>query len=406
MQKIDNQICGPTNIRSENNNLKMIFALTLVHFTGDFYSSFITPLMPVFMENFGLTLTQVGIITGISRFLAFVVQPPIGYIADHYKTRIFILGGPFLVIILTSLMGIAPSFWMLILLVAFGSIGSSMFHPTVAGMISTYSGRNIGFSLSVFNMGGTLAFGIGPLFITWFVATYGLKLMPVTMILGLIVMVYLYVTVPVPECEGLKDFGLIGSIREVFGSVWKPIILIWLIMASRAFVSQSLLTYLPVHYTRQGYSLVSIGGVVSLFTIAGAFSGLIAGHLSDRIGFKPVFYGAHLLTTPAIFAMLNMPGNWLYLNSFITGAFALATLPLGVALAQKLAPKGKSMASSLMMGFALGTGGVMTPITGKLADMFSIAPVLNVIAMIPILTMALIFLLPKETPACDLDGNP
>ena len=395
MRKNISNTCGPIT-RTENHNLKMIFALTLVHFTGDFYSSFITPLMPVFMENFGLTLTQVGVITGISRFLSFVVQPPIGYIADHYKTRIFILGGPFLVIILTSLMGIAPSFWMLILLVAVGSIGSSMFHPTVAGMISTYSGPNIGFSLSVFNMGGTLAFGVGPLFITWFVASYGLKSMPVTMILGLIVMIYLYVTVPAPECEGLKEFGLFGSIREVFGSVWKPIILIWLIMASRAFVSQSLLTYLPVHYARQGYSLVSIGGVVSLFTIAGAFSGLAAGHLSDRVGFKPVFYGAHLLTTPAIYVMLNVPGNWLYLNSFITGAFALATLPLGVAMAQKLAPKGKSMASSLMMGFALGTGGVLTPITGKLADMFSIAPVLNVIAIIPVLTMGLIYLLPEE----------
>jgi len=139
--------------------------------------------------------------------------------------------------------------------------------------------------------------------------------------------------------------------------------------------------------------------VVSLFTIAGAFSGLIAGHLSDRIGFKPGFYGAHLLTTPAIYVMLNVPGNWLYLNTFITGAFALATLPLGVALAQKLAPKGKSMASSLMMGFAIGTGGVMTPITGKLADMFSIAPVLNVIAILPVLTIALIYLLPKETAA-------
>ena len=384
-------------IRSENHNLKMIFALTLVHFTGDFYSSFINPLMPVFVDHFSLTLTQVGIITGISRFLAFVVQPPVGYIADHYRTRLFILGGPFLVITMISMVGVAPTFWVLVMLVSVGSIGSSMFHPTVAGMISTYSGRNIGFSISVFNMGGTLAFGVGPMFIAWFVATYGLESTPITMILGLMVMVYLYFTVPVPECEGLKDFGLIGSIREVFGTVWKPIILIWLIMASRAFVSQSLLTYLPVHYARQGHSLISIGAVVSLFTIAGAFSGLIAGYLSDRIGFKPVFYWAHLMTTPAIYVMLNVPGNWLYLNTFITGAFALATLPLGVAMAQKLAPKGKSMASSLMMGFALGTGGVMTPITGKLADMFSIAPVLNVIAILPVLTMVLIYLLPKET---------
>lgn len=380
----------------DKTDYKMIFALTLVHFTGDFYSSFINPLIPVFVDHFALTLTEVGFLIGISRFLSFVVQPPVGYLADHYKTRIFILGGPFLVITMISLVGIAPTFFALVIIVGVGSIGSSMFHPTVAGMIASYSGRNTGFSISVFNMGGTLAFGLGPLFITWYVETYGLSSTPATMILGLMVMIYLYFIVPVPECEGLKDFGLIGSIKEVFGSVWKPIVVIWLIMTSRAFVSQSLLTYLPVHYSRNGYSLVSIGVVIALFTIAGAISGLIAGHLSDRFGFKPVFYGAHLLTTPAVFMMLNMPGNWLYLNAFITGAFALATLPLGVALAQKLAPKGKSMASSLMMGLALGMGGVMTPITGKLADMFSIQPVLNFVAVVPVLAMGLIYLLPSE----------
>ncbi len=384
------------NKQLDKTDYKMIFALTLVHFTGDFYSSFINPLIPVFVSHFSLTLTEVGFLVGISRFLSFVVQPPVGYLADHYKTRIFILGGPFLVITMISLVGIAPTFFALAIMVAVGSIGSSMFHPTVAGMISRYSGRNTGFSISLFNMGGTLAFGVGPLFITWYVETYGLRSTPATMVLGLIAMIYLYFIVPLPECEGLKDFGLIGSIKEVFGAVWKPIVVIWLIMTSRAFVSQSLLTYLPVHYSRNGYSLVSIGVVIALFTIAGAISGLMAGHLSDRFGFKPVFYGAHFLTTPAVFIMLNMPGNWLYLNAFITGAFALATLPLGVALAQKLAPKGKSMASSLMMGLALGMGGVLTPITGKFADMFSIQPVLNFVAVVPVLAMGLIYLLPSE----------
>ena len=74
----------------------------------------------------------------------------------------------------------------------------------------------------------------------------------------------------------------------------------------------------------------------------------------------------------------------------------MATLPLGAAMAQELAPKGKSMVSSLMMGLAFGTGGLMTPLTGKLGDMFSIRPVLMVVAMVPLLTTALIGLLPGK----------
>ena len=66
-------------------NLKVIFALTLVHFTGDFYSAFTTPLFPVFMEKLNLSLAQIGFIAGLNRFLAFIVQPTVGYLADRYQ---------------------------------------------------------------------------------------------------------------------------------------------------------------------------------------------------------------------------------------------------------------------------------------------------------------------------------
>ena len=377
-------------------DIKVIFGLTLVHFIGDFYNSFINPLLPVFMGKFSLTLTQVGLIAGISRFLAFLVQPSVGYIADHYRTRIFVLGGPLLAIVFIPLVGIAPFFLVLILFISLGSIGSSMYHPTIAGMVSTYSGRHFGFSMSVFNMGGTLAFGVGPLFITYFVDSYGLGASPFTMILGLAVMALLFRIVPPPQGEGLGNLGFIGSIREVMGTVWKSIMLLCVVMVLRAFVGQSFMVFIPVLYAQEGYSLVSIGTVVSLFTVAGAISGLIAGHLSDRVGYKPIFYLAHGLTTPCLYLLLYVPGNWVYFSAFLAGFFALATLPLGVAMAQELAPKGRSMVSSLMMGLTFGLGGVMTPLTGKLGDIFSIRAVLAFLAIIPFMTTGLISLVPEK----------
>jgi FSR family fosmidomycin resistance protein-like MFS transporter len=379
-----------------NADIKVIFALTLVHFIGDFYNSFINPLLPVFVEKYSLTLTQVGLIAGISRLLAFLVQPSVGYLADRYRTRFFVLGGPLLTIIFIPLLGIAPCFLVLILFVSLGSIGSSMFHPTVAGMISAYSGRHFGFSMSVFNMGGTLAFGIGPLLITYLVGAYGLGASPLTMIFGLAVMSLLFRIVPLPQGEGLRDLGFIRSIKEVLGTVWESIILIWLVMVLRSFVSQSFIVFIPVLYAREGYSLVSIGAMVSLFTVAGAISGLLGGHLSDKVGYKPIFYCAHGLTTPCLYLLLYVPGNWVYFSVFLAGFFGMATLPLGVAMAQELAPKGRSMVSSLMMGLAFGLGGMMTPLTGRLADIFSIRGVLGFLAILPFLTTGLISLLPEK----------
>ncbi|MFO7665642.1 MAG: MFS transporter [Desulfobacterales bacterium] len=389
------------SLLQKNTNLKIIWALTLVHFTGDFYHSFISPLLPVLIQKYSLTLTQAGFIAGLSRFLAFVVQPPIGYLADRYKTRAFVLGGPLIVIVATSFVGIAPSYAILLLLVSASSIGSSIFHPTTAGMISSYSGRNLAFSMSVFNMGGTFAFGVGPLFITWLVSGYGLEATPYTVFLGLAIMYYLFKTVPMPVGEGLSNLGLIGSIKEIFGPVWKSILLIWIVMVLRAFVGQSFLTFFPVLYSWEGHSLMSVGSLVAIFTVAGSVSGLIAGHMADRMGFKPVFYVTHFLTPPCMLLLLYLPGNWAYLGAMLAGFFILATLPLGVTMAQKLAPGGKSMASSLMMGLAWGTGGMLTPVTGKLCDIFTIKPVLSIIAFIPFITLWLIRLIPKEVSPAD-----
>lgn len=382
--------------KSDHANVKIIVALSLIHFTGDFYNAFIIPLLPLFVTKFSLTLAQAGLIAGLSRFLAFMVQPPVGYLADRYSTRIFALGGPLIVMVFISLTGVAPAFWILLFFVCLGSLGSSMFHPTAAGMIGPYSGRHFGFSMSVFTVGGTLSFAVGPLFISWYVTNFGLAAMPWAMVPGLMLMIYLYKTVPVPEVADFSEKGMVASIQATFGPVWKPVLLVWLIMVIRAYVSQSCLTYMPVLFANQGYSLMSIGTMVSLFTAAGSVSGLVAGHLSDRIGFKRVFWVSHLLTTPSIFLLLFLPGSWAYTGAFLTGFFILATLPLGVALVQKLAPAGKTMATSLMTGLAYGLGGLMTPVTGMLADIFSIQTVLEFIAVIPMLTLTLIFFLPRE----------
>jgi MFS transporter, FSR family, fosmidomycin resistance protein len=383
-------------VRVSKTNASVILALALVHFTGDFFSSFIIPLLPVFVDSFSLSLTQAGIVTGVSRILAFIVQPFVGYLADRHQSRVFVLGGLSLVVLFVPLTGVAPGYATLLVLIALGSIGSSMFHPTCAGMVPDYAGTKPGLAMSLFNMGGTLSFGVGPVFITWYVGAFGMKAMPWTMGLGILVLVLLLRILPPPRGEGLRNLGFLGSMRDAFGDVWKPIMVLWIIMVMRSFAGQSFITFMPVLFVREGFSLVSVGTLVSMFTVAGAVSGIVAGHLSDRIGFKKIFYVTHGLATPAFLSMLYVPGYWVHLCSFFAGFFALATLPLCVLMAQEMAPRGKSMVSSLMMGLAFGTGGMLTPLTGMMADLFAIRPVLTAVAVVPLLTVGLIPLLPER----------
>lgn len=377
-------------------NLRMIFALTLVHFTGDFYSAFISPLFPAFVDKLGLTLAQVGVVAGTARLLAFVVQPTVGYFADRFQSRIFPLGGLLVVVVFIPLAGVAPSFWPLLLCVAVGSVGSSMFHPSTAGMVPLFAGHQAGFAMSIFNTGGTLAFALGPLFVTAWVARFGLAAAPWTMLLGLAALAYLYRVLPPPQSEGLQALGFRRALAASLGQVWRPILLIWAVMVLRSVVGQSFLTFAPVMLVAEGYSLVAAGGLFSLFTVAGTLSGLLAGHTADRIGFRPVFFVTHLFMTPALLWLLACRGFWVYPAAFAAGFAVLATLPLGVALAQELAPRGRAMVSSLMMGLAYGLGGIVTPVVGHFADLYGVRPTLFVVAFLPLVTVVMIFGFPKR----------
>lgn len=376
-------------------NKKAIFALFLIHFTGDFFQSFTRPLLPVLANKFSLNMTQVGMIAGVATFMAFLIQPFFGYMADRYKKRLILLVGTFVGAICIPMVGVAPYFWIVLVFIGLGSISSAIYHPAAAGMVSVYAGLRTGLAMSIFGLGGTLGFTLGPIVCSGYVTLLGLQRLPILTLLGVLGFVVLFVMIPASNGSEPTQMDFIGSLKQSIGEVWRPIALIWAIAFSRAFLEQSLLTFIPVLTSSEGYSLVSVGGIVSLFTVGGSVSALVCGHLVDRVGFKPVYFFSFALSSPSILLFINSRGVQIYPIAFLSGFLLLATLFPAVALAQKVAPRGRSLVSSIVMGLALGTAGLLLPLTGKMADVFSIRTILNCAAFIPLAALLLIRSLPE-----------
>ena len=374
---------------------KILIALSLVHFSGDFYSAFINPLFPVFMDKMGLSLTQVGLLAGISRFLMFIVQPMSGYWADRHPSRRFILIGLLMPILFIPLAGRTTGFYGLLFCIIIGSTGSSLFHPPVTGMVPLYAGRKFGLAMSIYNTAGTLAFGVGPIFITWYVARFGLSAMPATMTIGLMIWIYFYWVIPKPRGDDMAQYGFLETLRQTLGPVWQPILLIWIVMVMRSLVGQSLMTFMPILWVQKGHTIVSAGILFSIFTLSGTVAGIVCGHLSDRMGYKRLLWITHGLMTPFLLVFLLVSGKWIYPATILAGGFNMASLPLGVVMAQKIAPRGRSMVASLMMGLAFGTGGILAPIIGKLGDIFTIQSVLMILVCIPLFSLIPLYFIPE-----------
>lgn len=379
---------------SEAIDKKAIFALFLVHFSGDFYLSFVRPLLPVLADKFSLNLTEVGVITAVTTLMAFLIQPVFGFLADRYQPRQILLISSLVGAVCIPLAGVVPAFMIVLVLIGLGSISSAIYHPTAAGMVSVFAGQHAGFSMSIFGLGGTLGFTLGPLVAATFVTVYGLNRLPMTTLFGFMVFLSLMVLIPNPDGEGNKKKESLRAVRDSIGKVWKPVALIWILAVSRGFVEQSVQTFIPVLYSTEGYSLVSVGALISLFTVGGSFSAIVCGHLVDRIGFKPVYYFSFTMSSPFLLLFIHGIGGWVYPLAFVSGFLMLATLFPGVALAQQIAPNNRSLVSSIVMGFAMGTSGVLMPLAGRVADSFGIRPVLSCIAVIPFAAVIAVRYLP------------
>lgn len=375
-------------------NKKAIFALALIHFTGDFFQSFIRPLLPLLAEKFALSLAQVGMITGVATFMAFLIQPIFGLLADHYKPRRLLLAGLFIGVMGTPQLGIAPHFVIALILAALGSIGSAIYHPTSAGLVSLYSGSHSGLSISIFGLGGVVGYSIGPIVVSSYVTRFGMHMLPLMSLLGLGVFALLFFMIPVSDKVDRPKGNLIDSLRDSIGDVLKPILLIWFLAVSRALVEQSILTFIPILKTYEGHSLVSVGTLISLFTVSGSASALVCGHLVDRVGFKPVYYASFALATPCVLLFMHSTGWHQYALISLSGFLLLATMFPGIALAQQIAPRGRSLVSSIIMGLAMGFAGILMPFIGRIADAFGIRAVLNAMVFIPLIALPFIHYLP------------
>jgi len=76
-----------------------------------------------------------------------------------------------------------------------------------------------------------------------------------------------------------------------------------------------------------------------------------------------------------------------------------------LALAQKVAPENRSLVSSLIMGLAMGTGGILMPFIGRFADAFGIRTVLTFITLIPFAMLIIIRHLPDPGTRDPLSSN-
>jgi FSR family fosmidomycin resistance protein-like MFS transporter len=316
----------------------------------------------------------------IFQMAASVSQLGFGRLADRWHPRRLLIAGPIVTVIALSLIGAAPSIPALTAVLVVGGLGAAAFHPPGAMMAHRLGGARPALAMSIFIGGGTIGFALSPLLFATVSDQFGSSATAWLMIPGLIALAIVFSRLPaLPPAPHDAQAGGFRALRPYA----KPLGLLYAIVVLRTVTALSFVTFVPVMLSRRGLSVGHAGLIVCLYLLASSAGGFVGGSLADRFGPKRVVAGTLLASMPFLVASPFLHGYWFAVMLAIGGFFLQSTQPVNVAYGQAVAPVSAATVSSLMMGVAWGTGGLLVPVIGTLADRIGIDMTLSIVSVLP-----------------------
>jgi FSR family fosmidomycin resistance protein-like MFS transporter len=373
-----------------------VLTISGAHAVHDTYTGFLSPLLPAFIESLALSKTEAGLLTVFNQGPS-LLQPFIGHLADRVSLRYMVILAPGVSATAMSLLGVAPGYAVMALLLMVAGLSSAALHSVAPVMAGRLSGTRLGRGMGFWMVGGELGRTLGPLVIAGYfmVRPDSLASMPWLMAGGWVASVLLYVMLrDVPGRPPDAGQGLPWrQALKIMGPVLLPVVGI---IFARSFMSAALTTYLPVFLTGEGAKLWFAGISLSVLEAAGVVGALLGGALSDRIGRRAALF-ISLATTPALMFAFLVTSGWVrFPLLLVLGLTSLSVTPVIMALVQETFPENRALANGIYMALSFGIRSSVVVLVGGIGDLWGMRPAFMVSAVIPLLGLPFLLLLPTK----------
>jgi FSR family fosmidomycin resistance protein-like MFS transporter len=371
------------------------------HAVHDMYTAFLPPLLPLFIAGFSLSVTQAG---ALSLFLLLppTIQPIIGRVADRKNLRPLVIISPMVAGVTMSLLGAAPSYAALAILLTVAGLNTAGLHAVAPAMTGRLSGQHLGRGMGLWMVGGELGRAVGPLLIVGAVGLFTLQgtywLIPIGVLSSAILLFRLRnVNDAPPDRRSEVAWG--PALRRM-APVMLPLTGVLLV---RALVQAALTSYLPTFLTMEGEELWFAGASLSVLEAAGVAGAMLGGVLSDRLGRRRVL-AASALSTPALLLVFLRADGWSRVPVLVLlGLSLLSITPVIMALVQESFPEHRALANGMYMAASFATASVGVVIVGVMSDLMGMRPAFVASALIMLLAVPILALLPgRGVQALDL----
>ena len=367
----------------------IILSLSFCHVLNDMMQSLVPALYPILKSAYGLSFSQVGLITLASQFTASMLQPVVGLYTDRHPRPYSLtvgIGFTLIGLLLVSRASVYPVILVAAMLIG---MGSAIFHPEASRVARMAAGGRYGLAQSLFQVGGNVGSASGPLLAAFVVVPHGQSSIAwfsgaALIALFVLLQVGSWYARHLPPARFATRPAAAAVVSATAPSrsvlprrkVIQAVAILVALLFSKNVYSASLSSYYTFYLidtfhvsvqTAQFYLVAFLVGIV-IGTIAG-------GAVGDRVGRKPVMWFSILGALP--FALLLPHANlfWTGILAVLIAMIMASAFSAILVYAQDLLPGRVGLAAGMFYGFSFGLGGLGAAALGKLADLTSIATV-------------------------------
>jgi MFS transporter, FSR family, fosmidomycin resistance protein len=370
--------------------------LSAGHLFTDLNQGAVAALLPFLISERGISLAAAGALVFAATVSSSIVQPLFGIFSDRRPLPALMPLGVLLAGCGMALVGVAPSYPLILLCVVLSGIGVAAFHPEAARFANYVSGSGRARGMSFFSVGGNTGFALGPALTTPLVVLFGL---PGALFLALPAVAMAAVLFhELPRMLGFKPEAVESQGERVDAApeYWGPFVRMIGVVIVRSFVYFGLVAFVASYYERVLDMSPALGNTaLTLMLFGGAAGTLTMGPLADRFGRRTVLAASMLLLGPLVFCF-TLAGPFVGMAVLVlVGAATVGTFGVTVVMGQEYLPGRIGLAAGITMGLSIGLGGIGAPLLGFIADSAGLSFTMLVMAVLPVLGLLLALTLPR-----------
>ena len=375
--------------------LGILAAISFCHLLNDMLQSLLPALYPMIKSSYGLSFTQIGLLTFTFQFTASLLQPLVGAFADRSPRPYSLAIGMGFTLAGLLLLAFAVSYKLLLVAAALIGTGSSVFHPESSRVARMASGGKHGLAQSVFQVGGNLGTSAGPLLAAFIVLPHGqssVAWFSLAALLGIFLLVnvgHWY------KAHGVARLASAAGARRVAPRHHVALTLVVLLMLvfSKYVYLASINSYYTFYLIEHFHVSVRSSQLhLFVFLASAAVGGMIGGPLGDRLGSTYIIWASILGVLPFTLLLPHANLFWTGVLTVPIGLILASAFPAIVVYAQDLLPGRTGTVAGLFFGLAFGMGSVGAAVLGKLADHTGVDVIYQICAFLPLIGLLAAFL--------------